>query len=92
MGQMSGIVRRASFRRGVRDGDRLWLTVWAVMAASTWVRQKIGRTQQLVYRTELLPGERLEITHEDRPVGGGSRRQRRRAGRAGDDGGSEPAS
>jgi hypothetical protein len=83
MGQLSGIVRRASFRRGVRDGDRLWLTLWAVMTASSWVRQKVGR-QELAYRTELLPGERLEITHEDRPGGGGSRRQRRRASRAGD--------
>lgn len=65
MGRIGRFVKMTGFRRGVLGGSRSWLALWAALSAAGWLRRKAGRDEQLAYRTELLPGEQLVITHED---------------------------
>lgn len=62
-GGLKGIVWRAAVRKGFWGGQRNWMTVFAVIAATKAVRRLAGRTQSVVYTEELLPGQALVITH-----------------------------
>ena len=47
-----------SFRRGMSGSN----TVWLVVGAALWMLLRARRSEDVVYRTKLLPGERLVIS------------------------------
>ena len=46
-----------SFRRGMSSSNRVWL----VIGAALWMVLRARRSEDVVYRTKLKPGERLVI-------------------------------
>ena len=46
-----------AFRRGMQGRN----TVWLVIGATVWMLLRLRRNEDVVYRTKLLPGERLVI-------------------------------
>jgi len=46
-----------AFRRGMRGHN----TVWFVVGATAWLLVRARRSEDVVYRTKLLPGERLMV-------------------------------
>jgi hypothetical protein len=50
-------IGRRSFLRGMRGRD----TAWYVVAAAAWMVLRARRHDDVVYRTLLRPGERLEV-------------------------------
>jgi hypothetical protein len=60
---MSVLVRiaRTGLRRGLRDGSRPWLVAGVTAGALALVRRALTESPEVVYRTELKPGERLEV-------------------------------
>ncbi len=46
-----------SFRRGMRGSN----TAWFVVGAALWMLLRARRSEDVVYRTKLKPGERLVI-------------------------------
>jgi hypothetical protein len=46
-----------SFRRGMSGSN----TVWLVVGAALWMLLRARRSEDVVYRTKLKPGERLVI-------------------------------
>lgn len=72
----SRVLRQRALYRGVFGGDRLWLSVGAVMWVWKFMRRTLkGGDPTARYIEELKPGERLVITHPESK----SRRQRRRS-------------
>jgi hypothetical protein len=53
---------RAGLRRGVLRGSRGWLTTGLGAGAYVLARRYLSEQPHVVFRTELEPGERLEIT------------------------------
>ena len=47
-----------AFGRGMRGHD----TAWFVVGAAVWMLLRARRSEDVVYRTKLHPGERLVIT------------------------------
>ena len=62
-GPVRRYVQATSYRRGLLGGNRRWFAVWAVLAVTQFLRKHLGRTEEVVYRTELHPGEELHILH-----------------------------
>ncbi|MHB1710340.1 MAG: hypothetical protein ACYCV7_02900 [Acidimicrobiales bacterium] len=53
------VLRKNGFRRGIRGGHPLWV----VLGASAWmVSRARRRDDSVIYRTLLVPGERLTVT------------------------------
>jgi hypothetical protein len=46
-----------AFRRGTTGHN----TAWIVVAAALWMLLRARRSEDVIYRTKLLPGERLVI-------------------------------
>lgn len=65
MARITRFVKATGFRRGVLGGSRYWFGLWAALSLAGWLRRRAGGEEQLAYRTELLPGEQLVITHGD---------------------------
>lgn len=68
-------LKRTAFRRGVVGSDRLWLAVWVAVAGSQFLRRRLGRIEEVVYRTELHVGEHLIVEHHP-PAARRRRRQK----------------
>jgi hypothetical protein len=54
-------IARTGLRRGIRYGSRRWLITGISAGLLALVRRVIVEPPKTVYRTELKPGERLEI-------------------------------
>lgn len=68
---MLNYLRRQGFARGVMGSSRGWLAFWILLTALRMVRKAAGRREEVVYREELRPGERILIRHyreSDRPA------------------------
>ncbi|HEY4398473.1 MAG TPA: hypothetical protein VGO28_12455 [Acidimicrobiia bacterium] len=52
---------RTGLRRGIRTGSRPWLVTGIVAGFVALARRALTESPKTVYRTELKPGERLEI-------------------------------
>jgi hypothetical protein len=52
---------RTGLRRGIRTGSRRWLVTGITAGLLAIVRRVLTESPETVYRTELKPGERLEI-------------------------------
>ena len=52
---------RTGLRRGIRTGSRRWLVTGITAGILAIVRRVLTESPERVYRTELKPGERLEI-------------------------------
>ncbi len=57
-------LKGTGFRRGVLGGSRYWFALWAAVSATGWLRRRSRREEKVAYRSELLPGEQLLVTHE----------------------------
>ena len=47
-----------TFRRGMRSHN----AVWFVLGAAVWMVLRVRRSEDVVYRTKLKPGEGLVVT------------------------------
>lgn len=52
---------RTGLRRGIRTGSRRWLVTGITAGLLAIARRVLTESPETVYRTELKPGERLEI-------------------------------
>ena len=52
---------RTGLRRGIRTGSRRWLVTGITAGLLAILRRALTESPKTVYRTELEPGERLEI-------------------------------
>jgi hypothetical protein len=52
---------RTGLRRGIRTGSRRWVVTGITAGLLVIVQRVLSESPQTVYRTELQPGERLEI-------------------------------
>jgi hypothetical protein len=52
---------RTGLRRGIRTGSRRWLVTGITAGLLAIMRRALTESSETVYRTELKPGERLEI-------------------------------
>lgn len=52
---------RTGLRRGIRSGSRRWLVTGITAGLLAVARRVLTESPETVYRTELKPGERLEI-------------------------------
>jgi hypothetical protein len=56
--------QRHGVRRGVFGGSRAWLWVAILTTGLRVLARVVGRSEQVVYRHELEPGQTLVIAHE----------------------------
>ena len=61
---MIQLLQRVGFRRGVLGNNRVWYWVAIVSTVLRVLHRIMGRTEKVVYREELRPGETLVIAHE----------------------------
>jgi hypothetical protein len=54
-------IARTGLRRGIRYGSRPWLITGITAGLLALARRVLTESPETVYRTELKPGERLEI-------------------------------
>lgn len=54
-------VARIGLRRGIRYGSRPWLITGITAGLFAIVRRALAEPPETVYKTELEPGERVEI-------------------------------
>jgi hypothetical protein len=54
-------------RRGVLGGSRPWFWVAVLTYSLRILRRLIGRTEKVLYRHELGPGQTLVIAHDREP-------------------------
>jgi hypothetical protein len=54
-------IARIGLRRGIRYGSRPWLITGITAGLLAIARRALAEPPETVYRTELKPGERLEI-------------------------------
>jgi hypothetical protein len=54
-------IARTGLRRGIRTGSRRWLVTGITAGLLALARRALKDSPETVYRTELKPGERLEI-------------------------------
>jgi hypothetical protein len=52
---------RTGLRRGIRTGSHRWLVTGITAGTLAIARRVLTESPKTVYRTELKPGERLEI-------------------------------
>ena len=61
---MLRLLQRISFRRGLLGTSRFWSWV-AIMTTTIRVLSRLlGRTEKVLYRAELAPGQTVVIAHE----------------------------
>jgi hypothetical protein len=53
-------------RKGVLGGDRVWMTIWAVIVGAQLFRRLFGE-KPVIERFELRPGETIMVTDLGRP-------------------------
>ena len=64
----SAIIRRHFISKGLLGGNRRWLIIGGTFVGLQMLRRHLSTTEVVpVYTDELLPGEKLIITHSPRP-------------------------
>lgn len=53
--------RMTAFRKGLMGSSRAWFGIWAAMAATRFVRKRLGKEPTAVERIVLRPGEAVTI-------------------------------
>jgi hypothetical protein len=61
--KLTARLRAHSFHRGLLGTSRPWLAVWAMLVSARYVRRFLAPKTEVMYRSELLPGESLVISH-----------------------------
>jgi hypothetical protein len=69
---LSYLVNRG-FRRGLLDGETLWLVLGGCALALQLAFKVLRRKPEVVYSEKLRPGERLIVTHRPRARDNGRR-------------------
>jgi hypothetical protein len=54
-------IARTGLRRGISTGSRRWLITGITAGLLALVRRALAEPPETVYRTELKPGERIEV-------------------------------
>jgi hypothetical protein len=54
-------IARTGLRRGLRTGSRRWLVTGITAGLLALVRRALVESPETLYRTELKPGERIEV-------------------------------
>ena len=73
-------LRERSVTEGVWNGRKLWLAVGAVVWGGHALRKAVGRTEHVVLREVLAPGEQVLITQIARKPSKAARRAARPTG------------
>jgi hypothetical protein len=64
----SAVLRRRFIYDGILGGNRKWLILGGLAFGAHHLRRTVGTSAvQAVYTEDLLPGEKLMITHAARP-------------------------
>jgi hypothetical protein len=64
---LSDRLRTRGFHRGFLGTSRPWLVAWVVLVSIRYLRKYWGPNKpELVYSSELKPGESLLILHEEK--------------------------
>jgi hypothetical protein len=58
---------RQSWRRGVMGGSPAWTALGGLAVIGYLGGRALRRESEVVFSEQLLPGESIRITHEDRP-------------------------
>jgi hypothetical protein len=61
-----GFLHRQAQMRGLLGGSRPWTILWGLLTARRLLKRLLGDKPEVVYREELLPGETIVISAEDR--------------------------
>lgn len=56
-------LRIFALERGVRGSSSALTAVWVIVAGYQFLRKRSRRVDEVVYRAELAPGQRLLIDH-----------------------------
>ena len=54
---------QTAVRRGLFGGSRAWMTVFAILGIRRIVRRLAGSEPEVVFTSDLKPGEAFVITH-----------------------------
>lgn len=73
MGTVLRFLRRAGIERGVLEGRRAWMLLGGLAWGLHLLQRAAGRQEVVVYREELLAGERLVIRRDAAPEPRGRR-------------------
>jgi hypothetical protein len=57
-------LRAIALRRGLLGGNRFWFTYVVISVAYRVLKRWLGRTEKVLYREALGPGQTLVIAHE----------------------------
>lgn len=60
---MVPFIWRTAIRKGALGGNRVWITVFAIVGVAKLMRRIAGNVPETVYCEELAPGQALVITH-----------------------------
>jgi hypothetical protein len=55
------ILRRAALRKGVLGGNKSWMVLFVFLSTPTLMRKVFGRTEVLLAREKLLPGQFVRV-------------------------------
>lgn len=58
---MLRFLRRTAFLKGLLGGNRAWFALWTALAAARLVRRLTTDEPEVVYRSQIDPGEALLI-------------------------------
>jgi hypothetical protein len=61
-----GLLYRQAQLRGLLGGSKPWTILWTVLAARRLLKRIMRDEPEVVFRTELHPGEALVISNKDR--------------------------
>jgi hypothetical protein len=64
--KLVGFGMRRGFERGLLDGERAWLIIGALALLAHLAGREMRREPVVVFSERLVPGETLEIAHEER--------------------------
>ncbi|MBI2710753.1 MAG: hypothetical protein HYX34_13830 [Actinobacteria bacterium] len=62
-GRALGLLRRTGFRKGVLGGSRGWTAAFVGVWGYRQLKRLAKREEEVVFRSELKPGERLVIAN-----------------------------
>lgn len=61
-----GLLYRQAQLRGLLGGSKPWTVLWTVLAARRLLKRLLRDEPEILFRTELQPGEALVVSNKDR--------------------------